>query len=396
MLGIKLSQLRKLDPFATSRTSTDCLLVLLAMDTLSDKAATSGAHQLKLFIEGDELYQSMLDEISSAQHSVLLESYIFTCDEIGERFINAFIERASAGIDVRVNLDAAGSKFLISRNQFQRLRKSNVTFHWFHRWSWRKPHRYNRRNHRKLLVIDRHTAFVGGFNIHRESSLDIYGTQRWRDSHVRIEGMLAEHAAQLFEHFWQGEYRWHPPSVTSQHDQLMPNNTYKHQFYFRSMLETMFNSAKQSIYLTTPYFVPDRKTQHLLQFAARKGIDVRLLVPRKNDIKIARWAAHAAYDGLLSSGVRIYEYLPRMLHSKTIIVDGNYATLGTANIDYRSFFLNYELNFFSYNSDFCQKLQELFLDDLKDSDEIFLHQWKYRFWGNKVLEFIGWLARRLL
>jgi len=349
-----------------------------------------------MFIEGDDLYQTMLNEISTAQSSIQLESYIFAYDEIGERFIDALIERAHAGINVQVHLDAAGSMFFRNGHKFQQLRKKNIQLHWFHRWRWRKPFQYNRRNHRKLLVIDNKVAFVGGFNIHSESSCLISGEQRWRDTHLRIAGPLATHASELFSHFWEGQHRWLPPSLTDANSQLIPNNTHKHQFHLRNMLEAMFTGAEKSIFLTTPYFVPDRNTQQLLQSAANRGIDVRLLVPRKNDIKIARWAANAAYDGLLGSGVRVFEYLPRMLHSKTIIIDGNYATLGTANLDYRSFFLNFELNLFSRNPALCQQLQTQFLSDLEESEEIHLHKWKYRFWGDKALELIGWLARRWL
>jgi len=356
----------------------------------------SDDNKLTLFIEGDALYQDMLNAISVAQHSIRLESYIFAYDEIGKRFITALIERANAGVNVRVSIDAAGSMFVRTGYKFLALQKSAVQLHWFHRWSWHKPFKYNRRNHRKLLVIDKNIAFVGGFNIHRESSRIVFGEQRWRDSHLRINGELAAHAATLFDHFWQGEHRWLPPTYTDANSQLMPNNTRSCRFQLRCMLEAMFTSAQKSIYLTTPYFVPDRHTQRLLQSAASQGIDVRLLVPRKNDVKLARWAAQAAYDNLLSSGVKIYEYLPRMLHSKTIIIDGNYATLGTANLDYRSFFLNYELNVFSRNKLLCQQLQMQFSLDLKHAEEIRQRKWKYRFWGDRVLEFIGWLARRWL
>lgn len=357
---------------------------------------TSLEYKLKLFIEGDELYQAMLTDIAAAQHSICLESYIFAYDEIGKEFITALIERATAGVKVRVNLDAAGSMFFRTRHLFQPLRKSRVELHWFHRWSWRQPFKYNRRNHRKLLVVDNKTAFVGGFNIHRESSQRVFGEQRWRDTHLQISGLLAKHAESLFDHFWQGDHRWLPPSITDADSQLIPNNTRRCRYQLRCMLESMFATAEKSIFLTTPYFVPDRHTQRLLQLAAQKGIDVRLLVPRKNDIKLARWAAHAAYDGLLASGVTIYEYLPRMLHSKTVIVDGHYATLGTANIDYRSFFLNYELNVFTRDSQICEQLQKQFYTDLELSEEIHPKIWKNRFWAGRILEFIGWLARRWL
>lgn len=366
------------------------------MSAISKSVSPSDRNKLELFIEGDKLYQSMLDDISAAQKTIQLESYIFAPDEIGQRFIAALIESSQRGINIQVNIDAAGSNFFRSRHYFQQLCRHKIQLHWFHRWSWRKPFRYNYRNHRKLLIIDSAIGYVGGFNIHRESSQIISGKQRWRDTHVRFTGSLANHAAQLFEHFWHGEYRWLPPSYTDANSQLIPNNTRNCRFQLRCMLEAMFTSAQKSIYLTTPYFVPDRHTQHLIQSASRRGIDVRLLVPRKNDIKLTRWAAHAAYDGLLNAGVKIYEYLPRMLHTKTIIIDNNYAMLGTANLDYRSFFLNYELNLFSHEKKLCQQLQQQFYADLKLAEKIHPRKWKYRFWGERVLEFIGWLARRWL
>jgi len=366
------------------------------MDISSSSPKSTDNNKLTLFIEGDELYQSMLNDIANAQHTIQLESYIFAYDEIGVQFINALITRAKEGIIVQINLDAAGSMFVRQGHKFFKLRKNGIQLHWFHRWSWRKPFKYNRRNHRKLLIIDKQIVFIGGFNIHRESSQQFFGEQRWRDTHIRITGVLASLATDLFEHFWHGDHRWLPPSITDADSQLIPNNTRHCRYQLRCMLEAMFSSSKKSIFLTTPYFVPDRYTQRLLQTAAQQGIDVRILVPRKNDVKLARWAAHAAYDGLLSSGVKIYEYLPRMLHSKTIIVDGDYATIGTANLDYRSFFLNYELNIFTHNHQTCNKLQEQFYTDLTFSEEIYQKKWKNRFWAGRILEFIGWLARRWL
>jgi cardiolipin synthase len=158
----------------------------------------------------------------------------------------------------------------------------------------------------------------------------------------------------------------------------------------------MFNSADHSMYMTTPYFFPDRHIRHLLKMAARHGVDVRLLVPRKNDVRLARWAAQAVYEELLLSGVRIYEYLPRLLHAKTVVIDGNFATVGTANLDYRSFFLNYELNFFSRGPAFCQSLQKQYETDLRDSEEIKMRQWVRRPLAGRALELIAWMVRRWL
>ncbi|GMQ88829.1 MAG: hypothetical protein BMS9Abin09_0267 [Gammaproteobacteria bacterium] len=355
---------------------------------------TSG--NTELFIEGDDLYQSMLASIASAQQRIQLESYIFADDEVGRLFSEALGERAQAGVDVRVHIDAAGSLFLVSRRLVRDMRKHGVWLRRFHRWSWRKPLRYNRRNHRKLLVIDEKTAYLGGFNIHRESSQAVFGKDRWRDTHVRISGRLAEHAAQLFDGFWRGYYRWVPSTPLDARSELVPNYSRDCREQLRCIFTDMFTRVEHSLYLTTPYFVPDRRTQRLLSTAARRGVDVRLLVPRKNDVKLARWAAQAAYEELLASGVRIFEYLPRLLHAKTAVVDGNYATVGTANLDYRSFFLNYELNLFTRDPGLCRQLQKQYETDLVDAEEIKPRQWAQRFWVSRLFEFIGWLARRWL
>ncbi len=355
-----------------------------------------GSEQFALFTEGDPLYEAMLASVSTARRSVLLESYIFADDEIGRRFAEALIERAQAGVIVRLHLDAAGSLFWASHELISTLRRNGVAVRWFHRWSWRHPWRYNRRNHRKLLVVDQSWAYVGGFNIHRENSREVYGDARWRDTHVGFGGALAGQAMELFGRFWRGRKRPRLLPTRDGGSVLLSNFSRGGRRYMNGTFADMVSHARRSIYLTTPYFVPDRRTQRLLCEAAQRGVDVRVLVPRKHDMRLAQWAAHAAYEALLDKGVRIFEYLPRLLHSKTTVVDGEYATIGTSNIDYRSFFLNYELNLFTHDPWLCEQLRSVFLEDLRESDEILLQQWKTRFWGSKALELAGWLARRLL
>jgi cardiolipin synthase len=148
--------------------------------------------------------------------------------------------------------------------------------------------------------------------------------------------------------------------------------------------------------VTTPYFVPDHRTQNGLVQAARRGADVRLLLPGKGDVPITRWAARAAYRKLLSAGIRLFEYQPRVLHAKTAVVDGAVATLGTANLDYRSLFVNYELNLFSANRALCAALEEQFLVDLTEAMEVTVPGWSRRRWSGMVAESVGWLARRWL
>jgi len=237
---------------------------------------------------------------------------------------------------------------------------------------------------------------VGGFNIHRESSQRISGDLHWRDTHIRFGGSLALQAVQMFDRFWQGDRHWMPASLPGASSELLPNYSRRCRRQLRCVFTHMLVNVKQSIYLSTPYFVPDRRTRNLLTRAARRGIDVRLLVPRKSDVPLARWASQAVYLELLNNGVRIFEYLPRMLHAKTIVVDADYATVGTANFDYRSYFVNYELNLFTRDSLICKQLHKQFFIDLESSEEIMLIQWSKRVWVNRLFEMTGWFVRKLL
>ena len=348
----------------------------------------------RLFIEGDALYAEMLASIRSASRTVRMESYIFASDAVGREFVAALSERALAGIRVRLHLDAAGAVGWFEPSLLSAARKCGVQLRWFRRWSWRSPLRYNRRNHRKLLVIDDRVAYIGGFNIHRLSSRICVGETRWRDSHVAITGPLVTIAARSFDAFWRGHLRWTPAETDSAN--LISNHTSICRHRIRCLYADAFAEARDHIYLTTPYFVPDLLMQQRLMAAARRGVDVRLLVPSRSDVPVTRWAAHAFYAALIQAGVRIYEYLPRMLHAKTVSIDGKWAALGTANFDYRSFFLNYELVFTTRQPAFCMRLEQSFQADLRESLEVSAQRWAGRRWPGRVLEGIGWTLRRWL
>jgi cardiolipin synthase len=351
--------------------------------------------QFRLFTEGDRLYEAMLKAIASAQRSVRLESYIFADDEVGRWFAEALAERVRAGVEVRLHIDAACSLFWISRSLERYLRAQGVRVRWFHRWSWRDPLRYNRRNHRKMLVVDDEQVYVGGFNLHRENSRALFGETRWRDTHVGLLGEIALEGAKLFDAFWERERSWAPRQGWGI-NALVSNRTTVCRHAMRCLYADRFHGATGSIYLTTPYFVPDHRTQRGLRDAARRGVDVRLLVPRKSDVWLAQWAARAAYATLLGAGIRIYEYLPRVLHAKTVVVDDQWATVGTANFDYRSLFVNYELNLVTQDPDLCQQLRDQFFQDLSEAEEIFSGKWARRPHSRRIAETIGWMARRWL
>lgn len=349
-----------------------------------------------VFTEGDELYGDMLWHIRNARNSIRLESYIFENDAIGSEFIDACCERARAGVRVLMHLDALGSLALSISDGPDRLHEAGVELRWFNPARLTRLSKLNRRNHRKLLVVDERVAWLGGFNIHDESSRRYSGEECWRDTQVRIEGPLARVAAEYFDQLWQGKRRWHVATEAEMGAFLVSNHNLRQQHRFRRLLKLRMRKAEKRVWLTTPYFMPDHGTQREMARAAKRGVDVRLLVPFKTDRPVTQWAARAAYSQLLHAGVRIHEFKPRLLHAKTAIVDDSWCTVGTANIDYRSFYVNFELNLISRREDLAAILATNFLDDLAVSKEVTGETWRRRAWTARFPEFIGWLARKFL
>lgn len=356
----------------------------------------SGTGDFEIFTEGDDLYEAMLASIAVAKESVRLESYIFADDEIGRQFAEALAAKASAGVTVRLLIDAAGSLFWTSRRLDRFLQEHDVQVKWYHRWSWRHPLRYDQRNHRKLLVVDDELAFLGGFNIHRENSRRTYGEIRWRDTHLRIGRELAVEAARQFDAVWNRRRKFMDARLGDVSAVVISNVFRNCRRRFRCLYWDRIDAANENVYLTTPYFVPDLRTLRRLGTASRRGIDVRLLLPRKSDVPIVQWAAHALYAGLLEAGVRIYEYLPRPLHAKTAVVDGEWSIVGSSNLDYRSFGINYEINLVARDPNLTRQLTDQFLLDLAASEEIVTEKWAKRPRTQRFYEWIGRLVQRWL
>ncbi|MCB1054552.1 MAG: phosphatidylserine/phosphatidylglycerophosphate/cardiolipin synthase family protein [Acidobacteria bacterium] len=348
-----------------------------------------------LYFEGDDLYDSMRAVIRQARRSIDVETYILAADEVGRSLAAELADRSRAGVQVRVSVDAIGSGGVFSRELESCLEGDGIEVRRFARWSWRHPSQVYRRDHRKLLVIDDRIAYLGGFNIHRESSRRVVGRSRWRDTHVRVEGRLAAEAGALFDAFWSGDLDW-SPDRGARGDVLVPNHSRTCRRRLHCLYNRVLRSARLRLDLTTPYFVPDRRTRDELLRAARRGVDVRLLLPAKSDVPLARWAARAAYRRLLDAGVRIYEYQPRMLHAKTAVVDRIVATAGTANLDSRSLLVNHELNLFSATRVFCENLIEQFEKDLESSTEVTSSTWPGRPRASLLSETVGRIFRRWL
>lgn len=279
------------------------------------------APEFELFSEGDELYAAMARSIRAATHRVFLASYILAADEVGTVLLNELMRQSRRGLDVRVHVDALGSSGGLPRRHRHLLRAAGVRLQRFHRWSWRQPMRFNHRDHRKLLVVDGQTAYLGGFNIHRESSQRFYGPTRWRDVHACFSGALAAEAEALFDTFWVGHPDWAPLANNEGDSRIIPNTTRRCRIQLRCTIKDQLAAASEIIWLASPYFVPDRGLRKQLILAAHRGIDVRILTTEKTDSAPAQWAARAFYGELIENGVRIFEYTPRFLHSKVLLVD---------------------------------------------------------------------------
>lgn len=355
-----------------------------------------GRESTRIFTEGDELFDAMVHSVARARRHIWLESYIFAADAVGLRFADALCERARAGVDVRVHVDSTGSLFWGFERLVPDLRTAGVKVKWFNPWRWRWPFRYNHRNHRKLLVLDGREAYLGGFNIHRESSSREFGRLRWRDTHVRIEGELARQAASLFEAMWAGDRKWMPEMPQRTTSVLMTNHTRRCRHVLSCIYLDALATARSTIYITTPYFMPSESLQRRMIDAAQAGIDVRLLVPARVDVGPVRWASGVAYRPLLREGVRIFGYGPRLLHAKTIVIDGDWTSIGTANMDNRSLFLNDELTLVSRDPCLGAALHEQFLADLASSRELPAVPRRLRSPTEYLLGVAAWLLRRWL
>lgn len=347
----------------------------------------------QIFHEGDTLFSAMRDAIQNAKQMILMESYIFA-EEIGWEFARILAKKVQQGVTVKLVIDAAGVFFYNMKALLEFLKTQGVETHIFHRWTWLNPMRFNVRNHRKLLIIDDHLVFLGGFNCHNAPSLRLMGNKRWRDTHICITGKLIEDAKNCFYEAWHGYAALHQSYTSDLIVNLAPGKSQLIPRHLRKIYSELWPKALKYIYLTTPYFVPDRKTQCALMQAAKNGVEVKIIVPAKSNHHVTRWAARAAYANLLRSGVRLFEYTPRMLHAKTFVMDDTWASIGSANMDYRSFFLNYEINLFTRHQAICHIIKEQFANDLKSSTEVHAGKWPARHWSEKVTELIGWFCRR--
>jgi cardiolipin synthase len=361
-------------------------------------ASMSEGNRVDVLKNGDEFFPSMLEAIRSAKKTINLEFYIYWDGEIGRVFAEALAERARAGVAVKVILDAVGSAQM-SQTLINFLERNGIAVEWYHPLRWYTISRFNHRTHRKLLIVDGKVGFSGGVGIADEWLGNADSKDHWRDTVARVEGPVVTQMQFAFMDNWV-KSRGELLTGLDYFPELQPTGSHMAQIIKSSPSEGISTvkllyvvsivSATKSIYISNAYFVPDRDTVRALEGAVRRGVDVRVIVPGEHtDVPIVREASRWQYEMLLGRGIRIFEYQPTMMHAKTMVVDGIWSTIGSSNFDDRSFRLNDEVNVNIYDEGTAQKMEAMFMDDLKVSEEITRRKWIKRPFFSRVKEYVA-------
>ena len=357
--------------------------------------------------DGDETFPAMLESIRRARHYVHLETYIFEADGIGETFGDVLRERAEAGITVRLLIDGFGSLFL-SGMLSVRMQRAGVQIV---RYRGAKSKRgwpgLLRRDHRKILVIDGERAFVGGINIGRQYVPASLGGEGWRDTHLQIEGPAVADLEAMFRDTWHiaGGNVYAPYAREADESVAGPGSEYAcavasddrgRRSTIRRHLTHAIRSARDSIYIANAYFIPDRGLRRALTKAARRGVDVQLIVPAESDIKLVQWAGEHTYAQLLRSGISIHQWQHVHMHAKSVVVDGVWFSIGSYNLDYVSLFRNLEVVVEGVGRDTGMALVKMFEKDKTFCHTVDRRSWKERRWWLRALQWLAYRFRRWL
>lgn len=365
-------------------------------EAIAGSPLTTGNH-VRLLKDGPATYRAMLQAIAAARNHINMETYILDDDEIGQQFAQALIRKQQEGVQVNLIYDSVGT-LDTPKAFFDRLRDSGIRvleFNPVNPLAAKKGWELNQRDHRKLLIVDGSTAFLGGINISgvysSGSSLikraDDRHDRKWRDTDIQIDGPVVADFQKLFLDAWtsqQGDAlatRDYFPKLKPAGKHVVraigssPQDAYS-QIY--GTLLSAIASAETQVALTNAYFVPDPQLVAALESAAQRGVEVTLILPSNTDSWLVFHAGRGHYARLLRAGVRIHERRGVVLHSKTALIDGVWSTVGSTNLDWRSFLHNYELNAVILGEDFGRQLQAMFDHDLAESDAITLAQWERR------------------
>ena len=381
---------------------------------ISLRPSVAEGNRVHLLVGGEQAFPAMLQAIAQARATILLEMYIFAADGTGKRFLDALVERAKAGVRVRVIIDGVGS-LGTPMSFFQPLRDSGGDVAVYHSVApWRPRWGLWRRDHRKLLVIDGSTAYLGGLNIADDYAPLSWGGGGWHDMYARVEGPAAVLLGNVVESSW-ARCSGSPPSaddltLVSASLPSMPlgegapgnvavrvlDSKIGRRFVIRRAYIGAIRRARSTIRITNAYFVPDAGIRWALRRAARRGVLVELLLAGKTDVPATIHATRALYTGMLGAGVRIYEWNERVLHAKVAVIDGSWCSIGSYNLDRRSLLYNQEINIACVDSTLGAKMDAQFARDSARSTFIESAEWAKRPWKQRLLEAFFFRLRRFL
>lgn len=398
-------------PSSGPANASSRLNALAAMEEAVTGSPLIKGNKVSLLFDGPQTMTAMIEAIGQARSTINFETYIFDQDQLGQRFADLLIEKQRAGVQVNIIYDSVGS-IGTPTEFFERMRASGIRLVEFNpvnplkrfgRWQ------LNHRDHRKILVVDGKVAFTGGVNIsaaYANSSLfrsrrrSETGPVGWRDTHVRIEGPAVGSLQLLFLQTWSTQHAEdlpdldYFPKLEAAGDKTVhvlssqPDGDYSlYKAYILAIQQ-----ARKSIHITTPYFTPDRQLADALIAAAKRGVDVSLILPSVIDSGLVFHAGQSFYTQLLSAGIRIYQLQISVLHAKTAVIDGSWSTVGSANMDIRSFLHNYEANVIVIDDQFGREMERAFREDVRGSLQITLEQWRQRPFSDRIKE---WAARSL-
>jgi cardiolipin synthase len=352
----------------------------------------------KFYLSPDTVWEGMTQACEQARFSIDCEQYIFEDDFLGKRFLELFAEKARKGIRVRLLVDAVGSSGLSGSKELVKAVNAGVKVQFFNPirpwWVHQLLDRFLR-THRKLLIIDGEVGFIGGTGIRADAS-------GRRDTNVRICGPVVDEFIAAFEQMWvktlanKHIFGFKKPFVQDSDFALLTNSPYFRQRFTYWALVERIRAAKKYIYLTTPYFVPDRRLSRALRGAARRGVEVRLVVPNKSDFKITDLATRSYFGLALRAGVRIFKYQPSFIHAKTFVIDDVWASVGSSNLDSLSLMFNYEADLASTDNKFIEEIKWHFIEDSKQCREVLLREWRKRSIWQRLGELLTMPIHRLL
>jgi cardiolipin synthase len=367
-----------------------------SMDTLGTAMVPGNAAEL--YKNGDQIFPAMTKDIREAKLSVNLESYIFQPDRAGRLFADALIEAAHRGVQVRLLVDDWGSKL---KELDKELKAAGVRVHKYRPIRLFSIYKVGKRTHRKILVVDGRIAWTGGLGIEEQWLGNARNTKEWRDTQVRAVGPVAAQMQAIFSEDWTyttgeilaGEVFFpRIENAGTMQAQAIKASRGDSSSLAKMLYYVAIKSATQSILIQNAYFLPDKQVREALIAAVQKGVRVEVIVPGRHiDLPAVRFASWHHYGEMLKGGVKIYEYLPTMLHNKTMVVDGLYSTIGSINFDARSMSKNAEESLAFYDRGFAKKMEAMFEEDKSRAAGITYDTWKHRGLPQRLAELVFWI-----